>query len=199
MLDIKKNKAMDSERNREINDFFGNDVDVANEEKLEFPHDMMIKEYSDDIILHWQGPEYEVYPKDNRWYLIATLILAAIVAYAVISNSPIMAITFILVGIVGYIHLQKDPRVLDFRVTHDGIIAGNELYEYESLEAFWIFYEPPHTKIISLHSKGRLVPYIHIPIHQEDPVKIREVLIKFIPEEKQDPSIIDTLERLLHI
>lgn len=199
MFDIKTKPKKDIEREKEIDEFFKEDENIPEEELLESPHDMMIEEHSEDVILHWQGPEYEVYQKDKRWYLIATLILAAIVTYAVITNSPIMAITFILVGIVGYIHLQRDPRVLDFKITYDGVIAGNELYEYDNIESFWIFYEPPHTKILSLHSKGKLIPYIHIPIHQEDPVEIREELMKFIPEIKQEPSIIDTLERLLHI
>ncbi len=199
MFDIKTKSKKDFEREKEIDEFFKEDENIPEEELLESPHDMMIEEHSEDVILHWQGPEYEVYQKDGRWYLIATSILAAIVTYAVITNSPIMAITFILIGIVGYIHLQKDPRVLDFKITYDGIIAGNELYEYDNVESFWIFYEPPHTKILSLRSNGKLVPYVHIPIHQENPVEIREELIKFIPEVKQEPSIIDTIERLLHI
>lgn len=166
---------------------------------MEQPADFMIEEYSEDVLAHWQGPEYEVYPKDKKWYLIATLILAAIIAYAVITNSPIMAITFILIGIVGYIHLQKNPRVLDFKITRDGVSAGNEIYEFDQIKSFWIFYEPPHTRILSLRTKGSLVPFIHIPIHQEDPGKIRKTLLKSIPEKKQSFTLIDTLERLLHI
>lgn len=170
-----------------------------NNSLLESPHDMLIEENSRDVLVHWRGPEFEVYPKDHRWYLTATLILTAIVAYAVITNSPLMAITFILVGIVGYIHLQKEPRVLDFKITHDGIMVGKEIFEYGNIRSFWIFYEPPHTKILSLHTEGKIAPFVHIPIHQEDPVKIREELMKFVPEIEQERSMVDALERLLHI
>ena len=110
-----------------------------------------------------------------------------------------MAITFILIGIVGYIHLQKKPRVLDFTISRDGVSAGNEIYEFDQIKSFWIFYEPPHTRILSLRAKGSLAPYVHIPIHQEDPSKIRKALFKSIPEKKQSFTVIDTLERLLHI
>ncbi|MDD3498021.1 MAG: hypothetical protein PHH24_00760 [Candidatus Moranbacteria bacterium] len=165
---------------------------------LEKPHDFMISEHS-DVLIEWQGPEYEHYPKEKVWYLVASLILAAIVFYALINNSPIMAILFILIGIVGYIQLEKHPRVLDFKITHEGVMAGNELYDFDSVESFWIFYEPPHTKILSLHTDALLVPYVHIPVHQIDPVKLREVLMDFIPEKKQKPTMIDTIERLLHI
>lgn len=168
------------------------------EEQLEQPHDMMINEHS-EVLIEWQGPEYEHHPKEKKWYLVASLIIAAIVIYALVNNSPIMAILFILIGIVGYIQLEKPPRLLNFKVTHDGVWAGNELYDFDDIKSFWIFYEPPHTKILSLHIDAILTPYIHIPVHQIDPVELREVLMDFVPEEKQKPTIIDTIERVLHI
>lgn len=166
--------------------------------KLEQPHDFMIEEKS-NILLKWQGPEYEHHPKEKRWYLIASLILSAIIIYALVINSPIMAITFVLIGIVSYIQLEKSPRVLDFKIVHDGVVAGGELYEFDNIKSFWIFYQPPHTKILSLHTDALLMPFVHIPVHQIDPVKLREILLDFIPEEKQKPTVVDTIERLLHI
>jgi len=174
-------------------------MDLRQNKQLDRPEDFMIDEYSEDVLAHWQGPEYKAYPKNKRWYLIATSILIAIIAYALITNSPIMAITFILIGIVGYIHLQKKPRVLDFTISRDGVSAGNEIYEFDQIKSFWIFYEPPHTRILSLHTKGSLIPFVHIPIHQEDPSKIRKALLRSILEKKQSFTIVDTLERLLHI
>ena len=184
-IDLRKNKSKPSENLKH-----GNELDQ--------PHDFMIEERN-NTLLEWQGPEYEHYPKEKRWYLVASLILSAIIIYALVNNSPIMAITFVLIGIVGYIQLEKTPRVLNFKITHDGIIAGNELYDFDNIESFWIFYEPPHTKILSLRIDALLAPYIHIPVHQIDPVKLREVLLDFIPEKKQRPTMIDTIERLLHI
>ncbi len=170
----------------------------ANQKTLGKPHDFMISEKS-NILIEWQGPEYEHHPKEKKWYLVASLILSAIIIYALVNNSPIMAITFVLIGIVGYIQLEKKPRILDFKVTHDGILVGDELYDFDNIKSFWIFYQPPHTKILSLHMDAILLPYIHIPVHQIDPVKLREVLLDFIPEKKQKPTLIDTIERLLHI
>ena len=121
------------------------------------------------------------------------------VAYALYTNGPIMAITFILIGIVGYIHLQKDPRVITFAITSKGIIADKELYLYENINSFWIFFDPPHTKTISLHTKASVLPFVHIPLQKEDPVHLRELIMQNIPEIKQDPSLIDALERFLHI
>ena len=182
---------------------------VINSEEEDFEN--MLKEnkqnldssrYGEDNVaeeIEWEAPEYEVYEKSTIWYVVFGSIILLIVAYAIYSNSPIMAATFVLAGVVGYINLQKEPQIVEFRINYKGIRAGNELYEYENIKSFWIFYDPPHTRVLSLHTNAALMPFIHIPLGDEDPVEIREMLIEFIPEIKQEPSIVDALSRFLHI
>lgn len=170
-------------------------------QKNEQPHpeDQPEQSHAGKILHQWRAPEFEVYEKSTRWYLVASIFILLMVIYALYNNGPIMAITFILIGIVGYIHLQKDPRVITFSITSKGLIADKELYSYDNMHAFWIFYEPHHTKTISLHTKASMLPFVHIPLGDEDPVHLRELLIQSVPEIKQDPSLIDVIERVLHI
>jgi len=196
VIDLRNKQPGD--RHQKIEKFF-KEPDLVVKEDSEEDKQLITEDYSQDALLHWQAPEFEPSQWDRRWYLIATLVLAAIVIFALVTNSPIMAITFILIGIVGYIFLQKKPRFLDFMITPDGIVVGDEIYEFRSIKSFWIFYEPHNIKVISLHMKGKLLPYIHIPIHDEDPVKIREILLEFITEVEQEPSLIDSIERVLRI
>lgn len=153
----------------------------------------------EDVILRWKAPEFEIMQRDKKWYIYCIIALFIIISYALYTNSLIMAITFILIGTVGYVYVSKEPRIYTFLITEDGIVAGREIYEFDNLESFWIFYEPEGTRVISLHTKSYLLPYVHIPIHEEDPVKIREVLLKYIPEEKHKPGAEDTLSRLLKL
>jgi hypothetical protein len=151
-------------------------------------------------LLHaWRALEYEVYEKSARWYFFGAIFMMMLITYALFTNGAIMAITFILLGIVGFIHLQKDPRIITFAITSKGIVADKQFYQYDNIFSFWIFYDTMHTKSISLHTKASILPFIHIPLQDEDPVMIRELLLRNIPEIKQDPSLIDTLERVLHI
>ena len=110
-----------------------------------------------------------------------------------------MAVTFILIGVVGFIYSQKDPRTVTFSITSKGVLADKQFYLYENIFSFWIFYEPTNTKVISLHTKASVLPFVHIPIENEDPVKLREFLMQNVPEIKQDPSLINTIERVLHL
>ncbi|HLN19358.1 MAG TPA: hypothetical protein VK255_04285 [Patescibacteria group bacterium] len=184
------------ERNRKVNEFT---TPKKEEKKIEPPRDYFIPEHSKDVLAHWKAPEYEVFERDRKWYFFVTIFLAGIVAWAIYTNSPVMAITFILIGIVGYLHINTNPRILDFMITTDGMVSGKEIYEFDDLESFWIFYEPEGLKSICLHNKSGLMPYIHIPIHQEDPVHIRQILLEFLPEEKKEPGLVETMERLLKI
>jgi len=154
--------------------------------------------FYDGAFYRWSAPEHEKYTVGKRFYTYSTIFLALLVAYALYSNSPIMAITFILVGIVGYLYLQKEPRIINFSITTEGIVAENEIYEFDNLKSFWIFYNPPQEKLLSLRSKNIFTPYIHIPIGNEDPVQIRQILVDFIPEIKQNHNIVDIAERFLH-
>jgi len=157
-------------------------------------------DFNDSGILHvWQAPEFEVYEKSRTWYLIIGLILLGIITYALVFNNPIMAIVFILIGVVGYLYSEKQPRILDFAITSKGILAGKYLYEFENMDSFWIFYDPPHTKTLSINMRVSAVPFVHIPLEDEDPTVIRDILIKFIPEEKQETGLLDAIERFLHL
>ncbi|MDO8240746.1 MAG: hypothetical protein Q7T51_02095 [Candidatus Moranbacteria bacterium] len=185
--------------NRLKNLFLQGNPEMKDLPEPEEAHEKLISEHSADVLAHWQAPEFEVYEQDQKWMTYIGLVLVAIIGYAIYDNSLIMAITFVLIGVVGYIYIEKAPRTLDFMVTHDGVVAGSEIFEYENIKSFWIFYEPEGQKVISLHMNGGMLPYIHIPIHDQDPVKIREALLINLHEMKQSHNFVDTLERFLRI
>ena len=163
------------------------------------PHDFLLEEHSEDVFFRWRAPEFETFERDKKWYLLSAGFLFLVILWAIWSNSPVMAITFILIGVVEYIYLNKTPRVIDFFITSDGIIADKEIFDFENIDSFWIFYEPGGKKSACLHAKSGIMPYIHIPIHEEDPVHIRQILLEFLPEEKKEPGLVETMERLLKI
>jgi len=168
-------------------------------EMIEAPDEEMIAEHSTDVLAHWQAPEFEVYERDNRWYMLVSFFLLAVISWAVYTNSPVMAITFILIGVVGYIHLHRDPVVLDFMITYEGVVAGREIYDFDNINSFWILYEPEYKKVISLEMKNGFVQFIHIPIHGENPTELRKILLQLLPEKKHQPGIMELMERILRI
>lgn len=192
------------ERFGQIQDFFKSPEKKPELEKkeddfsFESESKLFLETHARSAHLRWQAPEFEKSEWDRKWYLGAIIILAVIILYALVSNNPIVAITFILIGVVGYLFLQKNPRIMDFMITPQGVIVGNEIYEYRDIKSFWIFYEL-HFKVISLRMDGKIMPHIHIPLGNEDPVKVREALIKYIPEIEQRLTMIDIIEKVFRI
>ena len=171
----------------------------GNQEMLEEPEEeQYIEEYSADTVLHWNAPEFELTQRNPKRQAYAALALLAIIGYATYNNNPVMAITFVLIGIVAYMHINREPRNMDFRLVPEGILVGEkELYHFDDARSFWIFYDPGYKKVISLHTTSYLTPFVHIPVHNEDPVEIRNFLLKHLPEVKQEYGPIEILERLL--
>lgn len=167
-------------------------IDAPDDEKL-------LEQHSADAFLHWSAPEFEMFEQNKKRLSYIALVLLAIIVYATFTNNPIMAIVFVLIGIVAYMQMNKEPRILNFQIVPEGILAGNELYEFENIRSFWIFYDPTYKKVVSLHIKSYLTPFVHIPIQDEDPVEIRRILLKYIPEIKQEHNLAEILERFLGI
>jgi hypothetical protein len=149
------------------------------------------------ILFHWQALEYEDFKRSKKWYAVAIPIFIAVIGWAVYTRSAVMAITFLLAGIIGYVQLKKEPRMMDFMITSEGIVAGKEIYIFDNLSSFWIFYESEGLKAISLHTKSSFIPYVQVPLSEEDPVEIRKILLDRIPEEKHELGIVEILGRIV--
>ncbi len=154
-------------------------------------------ENGSEIFFRWQALEYESLERGKKWYAVAILVFVAVIGWAIYTKSIVMAIVFLLAGIIGYVQLKKEPRIMDFMITSNGIVAGKEIYVFDNLTSFWIFYEPEGLKTISLHTKSSFTPYVQIPLDGEDPVEIRKILLDYIPEEKHELGIAEVFGRLI--
>ena len=111
----------------------------------------------------------------------------------------IAVVYFILTGITGYLLHIAEPKIYHFAITTKGILAHNEFYTFDTIQSFFIHTDPPLEGLLSLHTRGRLVSHVHIPLSDLDQSTIRLYLREHLKEEPRDPSMIDILEKLLHI
>lgn len=153
----------------------------------------------ENTILTWEAPEHEPLELGPRSRFVGTLILIAIIAYALITNSPLMAITFILVGVVVFLLQSHIPPVITYRITDQGIYVGRNFYRHTNIHSFHIYQEVAFENILSLHVNGALLSHIHITFPPDEFTLIRQTLRQYIPEEPHEPSLVDSIERFLHI
>lgn len=147
--------------------------------------------------LEWSAPEFFYFEKTEIWFAVSGLIAIIIFITALWTRN----ILFALLVFLGYfsitIYAIKKPRDIDININSQGIKIDRTLYTYDNLKSFWIFYEPPTLKEISLLSKKKIMPHIKIPIGAQDPAAIRKVLVQYLREKKQDESLIDNITRQL--
>ena len=154
--------------------------------------------HSDEPVFRWEAHEYEYIEKHPKWYWIMGILLLAIIVYAIITNSILMAITFILIGMLGYVYAEREPRLIQMEINPDGVVVDKIMYEYDDLKSFWIFYEvEAGFKVLSLHSKKTFLPHIHIPVGDANPILIREVLLNYLPELRQEMTIVDRFSLMI--
>lgn len=148
-------------------------------------------------LLSWKAYEFTKYKKGKLWFAIFGLLSAGFLVLAFQWKSFTMIVFLILAIFLIFIYALKEPRLLKITVTPLGIKINQKLHEFSQFDSFWIFYDPPEIKEISLKTRQILLPYLSIPLGKVDPNEVREILLKFLPEEKQKESILDNITRIL--
>ena len=139
----------------------------------------------------WQAPEFPKKEKNKSWFIIPGFITIAFGVFALFTENFLFLITIILAFFVFYIYANKEPRVIKFRINEKGIEIDGKLHDFDSLRSFWIFYDPPEQKELSLRSRKTFLPYIRLSLNKENPNEIRKFLLKFLPEKRHRESVID--------
>lgn len=147
------------------------------------------------INIQWEAPEFEKYEKGAGWFIVLGIFALIIFTIVLLMKNFIFAILIILAVFTIFIYALKEPRLVTFKISGKGITIDTKIYSYDELKSFWIFYEPPQIKELSLKSKKLLMPLIKIPLEEQNPTLIRGALIKFIPEQKQEQSLIDIVAK----
>ncbi len=146
-------------------------------------------------LLSWQAPERQNETPAQNTKIILGLGTLAFLSYSIYTQNYLFAIVIALASFVWYAYAHQPPHRIDFAVTTRGIKIQNRLYEFQDLQSFWIFFDPPHVKELSIESKKTFVPFLKIPLGETKPTAVREQLIKFIPEKKQEETLTEIVSR----
>lgn len=149
------------------------------------------------LSISWEAPEFVKYEKEPSWVFWLFIFILVPAIYAVFTKNFLLVIILVLSGFLLYSYGNRDPKIIKFSVTPKGVIIDSRLYSFNNLKSFWIFYNPPEVKEISLRSRKTFMSYIKVPLGDQDPVKIRKILIKYLSERKQNESAIEELSRKL--
>jgi len=150
------------------------------------------------VFFSWDFPEFGTAWKSKTWYKLAILIAVILLVYTFFTSNYLFSVIIILTSIIYFFQSFDSPLTINCQITEDGVAVGNKFYDYRDLSKFWIIYEPPEVKNLYLEFTNPFKPRLGIPLFDQNPLAIRQVLEQYVDEdvERENEPISDGLARM---
>ncbi len=152
------------------------------------------------ILSQWDFPESHQYQRPRSWYIWLGIISAGLIFYAFYTFNFLFALFIFLADII-FISVNKKNNIIKFSIAEDGLEIGKNFYHFKELEKFWLIYEPPVTKKLNFEFKNKFKPKLSISLENQNPLKIRTILLKYLTEdlEQENESLGEEIEKWLKL
>ena len=147
--------------------------------------------------IRWNAPEHEFHEKNPEWYWALGIITAAMVLAAVVLHNFLFAVFTVLAGFSVGLYGARRPRMIVKEIRSGGVSSGNRHLNYDSIDHFWIYYDPPVKKELILESKKTFSAHTVILLGKAEGEKIRRYLLQYLKEKKIEESLVAVIARAL--
>ena len=122
-----------------------------------------------------------------------------IILYSIFTANFLFAVIIVLIALIIFAQSHLSPIPIDFEISEDGLKLGDGFYPWREIKDFTILYQPPDVMKIYIDFKSNWRPHLSVPLDNQDPVKVRKILVKYLPEnlERQAEPFSDQFSRLL--
>lgn len=137
-----------------------------------------------DLLINWDIPEYEKHDRTKNWYIAAGVIALLLLIYSFLSGNFLFAVIIVIVALIIILHDGQNPPLITFAITSEGIIVGRKFYDYDIIDNFYIIYKSrEEVKNLYFEFKSVVKPRLSIPLLENNPIKVREILLKYLKED----------------
>lgn len=153
------------------------------------------------ILLVWEFPEYERQNRSKAWYLAASIVVALLLLYALVTVNFLFAVIIIMGAIILILKEKFVPQSVKFAVSEKGISVDGRFYPYALLHSFYLIYRPGEVKKLFLEFKSFLRPRLNIPLMSQNPLAVRDLLNDYLTEdtEKEDEPASEVFNQWLKL
>lgn len=155
------------------------------------------KANAESLQIEWQAPEYEFRKKTADWFWATGIIAIALIFSAIVLKNILFAVLILIGGFSLMLYAARKPKIISFSIGPKGVQIAERIYYYDDLKSFWVNYNPPQTKELIIESKKTFMPRVAVMLGDTDPTKARNYLLKFLPEQKIEESLITTISKIL--
>lgn len=134
--------------------------------------------------ISWKIDEYTKYPRDKKWYIVASIIAIGLIIYAIIDKNYFFALIIILSSGLIIFFDNEPPKKITVTLKYDGVELGSRFYEFYSIQNFYIIYRPKENiRRLYFEFKSAIRQRLSIDLDKQDPVKVRNYLRQYIDED----------------
>jgi len=142
------------------------------------------------VFLSWESPS-RVFKRRSREFWSTLLSIAFLIGVILLFIGEWFLILVIVAAIFAYYILSTvPPERVKHQITNYGIRTAGRAYVWEELSRFW-FSERFGQKILYLETLASLPGRLEILLAGQDRKKVEEILSKYLPKEKAEPSFLE--------
>jgi len=134
------------------------------------------------VFFSWRFSEFDRHDRKQGWYIWSGIAIGFFLLYSVLTHNYIFGL-IIIISALTIVMFQRSNNEVEFAITEDGLQVNDKFYEYRALSNFYIIYIPPSVKVLYIEPKSILSPRIPIRLEDQDPVKVRQVLLDYLDED----------------
>jgi len=153
---------------------------------------------SDKILISWTAQEFIKKEKGRAWFIVLSIIALSLFVIGILIKNYIFSIIIALSFFLIFIQALRHPQKIKTEIFEDHIAVDDILkVVFKEISSFWIF-EEAGFNTLCLETNKLSRPKIYLPLGHQTPDKIRQILTKFIPEKKQEESLIDIIAKKIN-
>lgn len=133
-------------------------------------------------IMEWTFPEFAQYERGRGWFIGFFVVLVLAVFLALLGRVYTAIPVIVLVALILILRFRRRPADITVRLTDIGLEIADGAVRWDELKEFWIVYRPPEIKKLYVTFKQPVRQPYSIDLVDQNPLRIREVLSEFLPE-----------------
>lgn len=146
-----------------------------------------------NIIVEWEGREYDHNPKSADWYWALGIVAVASTIASILFGSFLLALLILIAAAAIAIHAAKQPPVHTFRLVEEGLIIGDDLHPFKDMTSFSVLEDvegelPP---LLSIRSENWHSPHLVIPLTDIDVDMLYAYFLHHVDEDEHKPTFVD--------
>lgn len=146
-----------------------------------------------NVIVEWEGREYEHAPKSSDWYWALGIVAVASIIASILFGNYLFAVLILFATSAIALHATKQPPVHTFRLVETGLMIGDDHHPFARMTSFTVLEDihgelPP---ILSVKTESWHSPHLVIPLVGVDADLVYAYFLHHVDESEHRHTVSD--------